>query len=257
MSEAPAPKPSDLRDLVSEALALEYLKSQQKPATEPKPRWLQLFESSGFVALITVLLGGIVGGYITFTLQDKAKERDQLAAARQLQHDRELAAFNDHLDRERKIVDEFLTVLGRLVDTSAGLVHLSREEWAEDHKPAAEAQRLAKGKHDIVQRYNEATAVWDANRLRLGMLLQLEHDNDSALSQAYRDTCDKAEGYAVCADRWRQKHTNLTASEAEQGCAAFHQDLDSSVRAFTDRLLALRSQAVVAGESSAGGASRK
>jgi hypothetical protein len=257
MSDAPGPKSSELRDLVSDALALEYLKSRQKAAPEPKPRWLQLFESSGFVALITVLLGGIVGGYITFTLQDKAKERDQQVAARQLQHDRELAAFNDHLDRERKIVDEFLTVLGRVVDTSRGLAHLSREEWADDHKPAAEAQRVAKGKHDIVQRYNEAMAVWDANRLRLGMLLQLEHDNDRGLSQAYRDTCDKAEAYALCADRWRQKHTNLTASEAEQGCADFRQDLDSSVKTFTDRLLALRSQAVVAGASSAGGASKK
>lgn len=257
MSDAPAPKPSELRDLVSEALAVEYLKSRQKPTADPKPRWLQLFESSGFVALITVVLGGIAGGYITFTLQDKAKERDQQIAARQLQHDRELAAFNDHLDRERKIVDEFLSVLGRLVDTSNGLVHLSREEWAEDHKPTADAQRLARGKHDIVQRYNEATAVWDANRLRIGMLLQLEHNNDPALAQAYRETCDKAEAYGLCADRWRQKHANLTASEAEQGCADFRQDLDASVKTFTDRLLALRSQVTAAGSYPAGGASKK
>lgn len=256
MSDASTPKPSQLRDLVPEVLALDYLKSREKPVAEPKPRWLQLFESSGFVALITVVLGGIVGGYITFTLQDRAKEREQQAAARQLQHDRDLAAFNDHLDRERKIVDEFLTALGRLVDTSNSLVHLSREEWAEDRKPAAEAQRLAKGKHDIVQRYNEATEVWDANRLRLGMLLQLEHSNDPALAQAYRETCDKAEAYGLCADRWRQKHANLTVSEAEQGCADFRQDLDASVKTFTDRLLALRSQAT-AGSYPAAGASKK
>lgn len=247
MSDASAPKPAELRDLLSEALAVEYLKSRQKPASEPKPRWLQLFESSGFVALITVLLGGIAGGYITFTLQDKAKERDQQAAARQLQHDRELAAFNDHLDRERKIVNEFLTVLGGVVDASRGLAHLSREEWADDHRPPAEAQRIAKARHDVVQRYNDATAAWDANRLRLGMLLQLEHNNDAELSQAYRTTCDKAEAYAFCADRWRQKHTNLTASEAEQACAEVRQELDSSVKIFTDRLLALRSQATIAG----------
>jgi hypothetical protein len=246
MSDAPAPKPSELRDLVSEALAIEYLKSRQKPVSEPKPRWLQLFESSGFVALVTVLLGGIAGGYITFTLQDKAKERDQQTSARQLRHDRELAAFNDHLDRERKIVYEFLTVLGGVVDASRGLAHLSREEWADDHQPPAAAQRIAKARHDVVQRYNDATAAWDANRLRLGMLLQLEHNNDAALSQAYRNTCDKAEAYALCADRWRQKHTNLSASEAEQACADVRQELDSSVKVFTDRLLALRSEATAA-----------
>ncbi len=243
MSESAAPKREDLRELLSDALALEYLKSREKPPAEQKPKWLQLFESAGFVALVTVILGGIVGGYITFKLQDRAKEREQHAAALQLQHDRDLAAFNDHLDRERKIVDEFLSVLGGLVDASRGLAHLSREEWADDHKPAAEVQRLEKGRHDIVQRYNDATAKWDANRLRLGMLLQLEHNNDPGLFQAYRDTCTKAELYALCADRWRMVHTNLTAEEAENACSELRQDLDGSVKAFTDRILALRSQA--------------
>lgn len=247
MSDAPSPTPSEIRDLLSEALAVEYLKSRQTSVSEPKPRWLQLFESSGFVALVTVLLGSIAGGIITFKLQDKAKERDHEAAVRQLQHDRELAAFNDHLDRERKIVNEFLTILGGVVDASRGLAHLSREEWAVDHKTPPEAQRIAKERHDIVQKYNEATAAWDANRLRIGMLLQLEHGNDPVLAQAYRSTCEKAEAYALCADRWRQVHTNLAASEAELGCADDLQNLDSSVKAFTDRLLTLRSQVTLTG----------
>jgi len=231
---------AELRDLVTQAIALEYLKYQRPSSHESKPKWLQLFESSGFVAIVTVVLGGLVGSLVTSRFQEKSKQREQQVARIQLEHDRSLAAFNEHLDRERKIVDEMLAKVGGLADTARGLSQLSRAEWSGKDQPAAEQARLAQERHKIVERYNQATAAWDADRLRLGILLGLEHDNNPELLEAWRNAGIKVEAYSVCCDRWRMKHNDLAAHEAEQGCSEVLKELDSALTMFTDRLIALR-----------------
>jgi hypothetical protein len=243
------PSPGELRDLVAEAVAVEYLKYRKDASPPSRPKWLQLFESAGFVTVITVLVGGIAGSYITTTMQNKAKEREQQAAVLQIQHDRELASFNEHLDRERKIVDEMLSRLGGLVDSSRNLAELSREEWSEENKAPEERQRLARQKHEVVAKYNQATTDWDGNRLRLGLLLQLEHDNDAELFKAWRKTGEAAEAYSTCCDRWRMTRTKVPAHEAQGACGSFRNELDETVKVFTDRLVTLRSTAVSMGSA--------
>jgi hypothetical protein len=83
--------------------------------------------------------------------------------------------------------------------------------------------------------------------IALGLLLQLEHNNDAELYAAWRLTSDKAEAYSICCDRWRMKHTHETADEAEKGCAPFRSEPDETVKVFTDRLISLRSTAVSKG----------
>ena len=126
------PPSEDLRDLLTQAMAVEYLRGRQSPhekkETDKKPAWLQLFESAGFAALVTVLVGGIAGGIITGKLQDSAKARDAQAATIRLAHDRKLSAFTEHLARERKVVDEMYLKLGKFVDASRDLTTLSRKE---------------------------------------------------------------------------------------------------------------------------------
>ena len=247
MNDVTPKSEAELRDLVTQAIALEYLKYQRPSSHESKPKWLQLFESAGFVAIVTVVLGGLVGSWVTSRFQEKSKDREQQVARRQLEHDRNLAAFNEHLDRERKIVDEMLAKVGALADTARGLSHLSRAEWSGKDKPATEQARLAQERHKIVERYNQATAAWDADRLRLGIMLELEHDNDPVLLDAWRNTGIKVEAYSVCCDRWRMKHDDLAAHEAEQGCAAVLDELETALKVFTDRIIALRNGRAAAG----------
>ncbi len=82
---APIPPNEELRDLLARAVALEYLRSRDYPTdksqeTKTKPVWLQLFESAGFAALVTVLLGGIAGAIITEA--SRVREEPRLACRR-------------------------------------------------------------------------------------------------------------------------------------------------------------------------------
>jgi len=207
---------------------------------ERKPAWLQLFESAGFAALVTVVFGGIAGGLITFELQEYAKNRERQAADARLEHDRTLTAFKEHLDRERKVVDEMFLRLGKFVDASRDLTTLSRKEFCERCNRGGGAKPDISEIRAVVSRYNAATVDWNANRLRLGMLLQLEHDNDPELLKSWTETSDAAEAYSECADRWRTKYNNLEFHEALKACAPVRETLDGKMQAFIHRIVELR-----------------
>jgi hypothetical protein len=251
----PPPTADELRELVAQAIAMDYLEyrrtaAERKLNAERKATWLQLFESAGFAALVTVVLGGIAGGFITFKLQEYAKQRDTRAATAQLQHDQQLAAFKEHLDRERMVVDEMFLRLGKFVDASRDLTTLSRKEFCDECDRSGTHKRLASEKQEIVKRYNDETIEWNTNRLRLGMLLQLEHDNDDVLLREWQQTSDAAEAYAECADRWRTKHDNLEFHEALQGCVPVRDELYGTLQTFTQRIVSLRNSSEVGGSKS-------
>ncbi len=241
----PIPPNQELHDLVVQAVAVEYLRyrqgeSQGKPATDKKPIWLQLFESAGFAALVTVLVGGIAGAVITSMLQQYGKERESQAAEIHLEHDRKFATYKEHLDRERKVVEEMYLKLGKFADASRDLTTLSRKEFCEDCKKSRMADRLIKEKQGVLDRYDAATIDWNSNRLRLGMLLQLEHQNDKELLGEWKRTSDAVEQYAECADRWRTKYTQLEIHEALKACAPSRERLDETTQALTNRIVQLR-----------------
>jgi hypothetical protein len=245
MATPPVPPDQELRDLLARAVALEYLRAKQNPPEkkaedEKKPIWLQLFESAGFAALVTVLVGGIAGAVITGMFQQYGKERDAQAAASRLEHDRKVAAYNQHLDRERKVVDEIYLKLGKFVDASRDLTTLSRKEFCEDCPKQRLSAHMIKEKLGVVERYDAATIEWNSNRLRLGMLLQLEHENDKDLLDDWKKTSEAAEQYAECADRWRTKYNRLEIHEALKACTPSRGRLDEAAQALTKRIVELR-----------------
>lgn len=220
----PVPPNQELRDLLTQAVTTDYLRykqgeSDKKLETRTKPVWLQLFESAGFAALVTVLVGGIAGAVITAMLQQYGKKRDAQVAEIRLEHDRRFAAYKEHLDRERKVVEEMYLRLGKFVDASRDLTTLSRREFCEECQKHRLPDRVIKEKQGVLDRYDAATIDWNSNRLRLGMLLQLEHGNDTELLGNWKRTSDAAEQYAECADRWRTKYDRLEIHEALNACA--------------------------------------
>jgi hypothetical protein len=241
----PRPTNEELRDLVLQALALEYLHyrdhpSENKPDADKKPLWLQLFESAGFAALVTVLVGGLAGAVITSMLQRYGKERDARVAESRLEHDRQVTAYRQHLDRERQVVDEMYLRLGKFVDASRDLTTLSRREFCEECQKTPLPKRVVTEKQGVLDRYDSAMVDWNSNRLRLGMLLQLEHQNDRELLDDLEKASDAAERYAECADRWRTKYDQLEIHEALKACEQSHRSVDESVQLLTNRILTLR-----------------
>lgn len=246
----PIPANEELRDLLLKALALDYLKQREKssgsPSKDTKPLWLQLFESAGFAALVTVIVGGIAGGVITAMLQHSEKERDAQAAEIRLDHDRQVAAYKEHLDRERKVVEEMYLRLGKFVDASRDLTTLSRIEFCQECQRTPLSPHVIKEEQGVLDRYDAAMIEWNSNRLRLGMLLQLEHENDKELLDDWEKASDAAEMYAECADRWRTKYNRLAIHEALKACELPHRAVDDTVQVLTNRIVTLRLSAPAA-----------
>ena len=240
---SPADHKARLHEELLELLALDLLKHRESKS-ETKPKWLQLFESAGFAALVTVVIGGLAGAYITSTLQEKSKEREHLVSVQQLEHDRSLAEFNNHLERERKTVDEVFLNLGTFVNASTDLAALSLKEWntqaGEDEKRRG---LLIDERAKVIRDFTKAAQKWHSDRFRLGMELQLEHNNDSELSKDWEVVSGAVQAYAECADRWRSKYDNLDPHEFRRACEQIRNELDVAVHSMTDSLIALRNVA--------------
>ena len=171
----------------------------------------------------------------------QAEEREEANAQIQRQHDRELADFNAHIERERAIVDEAFRKLGDFVDSAHSLAGLSRKEWRGEGVGPEERKIIETEKRKVVSRFNETANSWDADKLRLGLLLQLEHNNDAQLQNDWSKTCTAAEAYAQCADRWRTAYDNLEPHEAVRACEGRYGDLEQALGEFTNRVIYLRS----------------
>jgi len=171
--------------------------------------------------------------------QSWEKEREQNSAIAQLRRERELAAFNQHLERERKTVDEMTQKLGTFVDASADLAELSRTEW---NGPNKQGER-----EKIVNRYNVASQQWLSDRVRLSLLLQLENDNDPELRNSFKTISDRADDYAHCADRWRTLYSDLNSSDAQKACHDFRANLDGAINSFAEKLTDLRRRVALGG----------
>jgi hypothetical protein len=219
-------------------LILEYLRARESSTKETKPTWLKVLESAGFVALVTVIIGGLVGSAVTYLFQMLSKEREQSAAATVSEKQRELADFRQHLERERTVIDTMSQELGVYIDASEDLATLSRSEW---NTPKRREQRK-----EIVKKFNRAETEWSSDRIRLSLLLQLEHDNDPNLLSYFKAISQKADAYARCADRWRTRYIDLSADEARKACGDFRSSLDGAIFDFSGRLVTLRMRSVTA-----------
>ncbi len=138
------------------------------------------------------------------------------------------------------MVDEMYLKLCKFVDASRDLTTLSRKEFCENCGSSRLPERVIKTRQGVVDRYDAATIKWNSNRLRLGLLLQMEHNSDKALLEEWKQTSAAAEQYVECADRWRTKYNHLEMHEALRACAPDRGALDDSVQAFTKRIVELR-----------------
>lgn len=226
----------EIRELMAQKLAIDFLKYQKENEPAPhKSKWLQVLESAGFAAIVTVGIGGIFGTYITNKVQDKAKERENETARSQLIHDRQLAAFNEHIERQRKLLDEMSLLLGTHIQSTVDLEELSQAEWNTRHTSQERIQ--------IKEQYNDTAQKWESNRTRLGLQFQLENNNDSHLYDSWERIGDQLASFGQCAYRTQLKHKDYTHDQAQQACETFRNSLEAAIQDFTGSIISLNTAA--------------
>jgi hypothetical protein len=180
---------------------------------EEKAGWLRFLESSGGTALITVVLGGIVGSAITALVQSGLKEREFQQAWLKARGDQALAAYQQYAESELKTVEKSYDLIGRMLAAAENLISLTEPRFdlaafAGEDQVRVREQRLA-----LRREYNEADATWRRNREVLGLLMAYYHPGGPQVRAAWRSVQDAVDGYAACALAWYTAHREPSDSQ--------------------------------------------
>jgi hypothetical protein len=225
---------SELRSLLNQALAIEFVKAAKQPET--RAHWLQLLNSNTIAALITVIFGTVLGSFLSSSIQEKSK-----------QNDTELASYKEYLERERQVVERVFQAIGSLEAASENLIASTGEDFDSTRVAGKEKERVEGLKRQLLQEYNTADTQWHAQELQLGLAMDLEHQNDPAVISAWQGVASDVTSFSDCANRWLgTAPPRTTKAMQREACEDSRSKLTQDLHALTLSIVAARAKAVAA-----------
>lgn len=202
------------------AALLEQQVRQSQDST-PKKRSLgqSLLEPSVLAALLTVVIGGLFGAWITHIFQEKAKTREsqqiQLNREREFEllwlksrGDQALIAYQQYLDSERGVVQRAYSLIGEVVSASDRVVGMAR--------PAFRRTTSEKQMSDIRTSYNETKAKWRSQNQELILLMSYYHPKQKSILETWKLVQDSVSAYMENARELDDKYRMRSDAPTEQ-----------------------------------------
>jgi hypothetical protein len=188
---------------IAEVLRLRKVDSAKKP-------WWQIFlESAGGAALISVVLGGILGAWITGAYQ-----------ARQATIERERAAHLKLQDLRFESNMEALTLIWSSIAAAEDLLHLSTQAFAD--APSSERDEIRK-------KYNLADAKWrSVSNGELGFKLKYYYRDSPEFAKSWDTARLSVSKYLDCAADWIEDHP-FFKSGLGTGCVTQREAVDQDL----------------------------
>jgi hypothetical protein len=227
---APRSLPDDETALRYERFVAEVIKTRKPFDDQPKPAWQRFLETTGGAALITVLIGGIFGQWITSSIQAGADDREFQQAWLKARGDQALLSYTEYLKQRQEVVGQMFQLVGDFVAAADDLVHLT------------EAEFTPKQRRDVQDRYNAVELRWRADSSKLGFLIRYYHPHQTGVSDTWNETRRAVTVYADCAKGYYMAETYpKSATPEQQACTervreSQRDEVDNAMNAFTDAL---------------------
>lgn len=168
-------------------------REEQTPAKgeeKPKPRWQRFLESSGGTALITVIIGGIFGQWITASFQQNEKEREFQQAWMKSRGDQALVSYKEYLDQEQEVMKRAYELIGNSIAASQDLI----AQTGKDFNPEQQIE--------IQKKFNEVSVAWRSERTKLELLIGYYHPEQPQMLRDWQNLSEAVSVFVGCASRW-------------------------------------------------------
>ena len=189
----------------------------------PDPVWLRVLNSGATAALMTVVLGGILGNLLLKEWDAGAKEREQVRAVAKQTMDAGMAQ-----------VDRAFGEAGSVIAATENLeATLSDSIWSpKAHVPPDRAKRIAEMRREIVGSFDSALVVWQREREQIALMVTYllgTPSNDPG--DNWRRVQAAIDSYITCVKRCNsERETNEVYESC--GCGAAKDSAWVSLRTF-------------------------
>jgi hypothetical protein len=198
-----------------------------------KGAWRLILESAGGAALITVLVGGVLGQWLSYSIQTRQKDREFQQSVMKMLGDQALISYSDYLHQEEEIVKRAYDLIGLCITAADDLVTSTTPEFAVKTRSATE-QRLA-----IQRKYNVVDDQWRSERAKIDLLIMFYHRKHPEVVSQWDDVKSAVTNHMDSAHRWYQNHGNRPVNISD-GWMAERKALGDKLGKFASSLEAAR-----------------
>lgn len=89
----------------------------------------KLFNSTGFTALLSVVVGGLFAQWINYVAQAALKERELGIAMLQERSKQAQLTHEANLKQQQELIQKALACIGNVISSSENLLSITRPEW--------------------------------------------------------------------------------------------------------------------------------
>jgi hypothetical protein len=208
---------------------------------ETKPVWQTLLESTGGTALITVLLGGIIGGIISSCYQQEAKDREFQQSWLKAQGDKALASYHEHMKEEKELLSRIHTIVGNCLAKAEDLVTVTDPIFTRDYD-AQSRKNIRVQQETAIKAFNEVDLKWRSEKAELTLLISYYHPGEQEVHAAWVTVKDSMTQYMICAEDWFKTHLDKQ-EDTKQACSHQKKTLEDSLGTFSAALVKTRQYA--------------
>jgi hypothetical protein len=166
---------------------------------------LRFLDSNGGTALITVLLGGLLGQMISCSIQRQLKDRELQQAFIKARGDQALVGYKEYIDQEQQLVKHAYDLIGNSVSASENLIELTTPEFDPRQYVGEDRETIKKQRESYRRGFNEADEQWQREKEDLGLLMMYYHQGRSGVIASWRSVQDALQKYSDCAQQWYRK----------------------------------------------------
>ncbi len=201
---------------------------------ERKKNWVfRLLETSGGAALVTVLLGGVLGAALNFVIQADLKQREDEQARQKFKGELALMSYKNYLEQRQGAMKSLYELVGRTTSSCYTLISRMGPEYDPRLSPSSKEKLVAENQQ-IYKKFQEAQDEWRGNRDSLGLLVNFYYEGDSGVMQCWSNTRGAADKYAECADsKYRTYITDYITHSPEEICKGERAAFEAQISEFT------------------------
>jgi hypothetical protein len=191
--------------------------------SDRKPFWQRLLESTGGTALITVLVGGLLGQWISWSIQQGLRDREFQESWLKARGDQALIAYKEYVDKEREVVKHAYDLIGSSVSAGEALIDITGPDFAPDYKDRSQREKaLVEQRTSYRHDFNVADDQWSKERESLGLLVTYYHQGLPEVMSDWRAEQDSVTNYLRCAEKWYSQYSDKPgrAEDVENACKA-------------------------------------
>lgn len=210
----------------------KHIQTDQKPPE--KAKWLNFLESAGGTALISVLLGGLLGQMISCSIQKSQKEREFQQSWMQARGNQALVAYSEYVKQEQEFVKNTFDQVGQSIAASQDLIDITTQKFDPNKFPkGVERTRVINQKAASRHAFNDANFKWRSSRDRTRLLMAFYHHGQPQVLAAWNQADSSVADLMGCAqDEYIKYLTSgvlVTEEVAQKNCETQEKSLQKAV----------------------------